>query len=137
MEASLVALQAEGPDKAAIESPSGLSTKSFQSARAFVGDAARQSWGLLNVPPSPQTSADRRESHSQRMLQQTISDFGEEQDAGESAARPATGDKSSLGQWKGLEADDSKDFRVAANGKLGTSIRHYPSDSRCSLRTLI
>ena len=64
------------------------------------------------------------------MMQQTIDDFGEEQDAEESANHPVTGNKGSLGQRKGPDANDSKDFRVTANGKSGTSIRHFPSDSR-------
>ena len=123
-------LQADGLDKAAMESPSGLSTKSFQSARAFVGDAARQSWGLLHAPPHSQTHSEGRQGQAQRLPEETIEDFGEEEDAEESATSPASGHKSSRQQWKGLDADDSKDFKVAASGKSGTSIRHYPSDSR-------
>lgn len=129
-----VILQADGGDKPALESPSGLSTRSFQSARAFVGDAARQSWGRLDIPAASTISNDRRDLLSQRMPQQTIEDFdfGEEQVevADESANSPASGNATSRGKWKGMEGGGSKDFRVAASGKSGTSIRHHTSDSR-------
>lgn len=129
-----VILQADGGDKPALESPSGLSTKSFQSARAFVGDAARQSWGRLDIPAASTISDNRRDLLSQRMPQQTMEDFDfsneEDQVADESANSPASGNETSRGQWKGMVGDDSKDFRVAASGKSGTSIRHHTSDSR-------